>query len=84
MNYRYESPNNYQKTNPYNYKENIKERHYLGKYNPNKEDIDYKNSKLPEIENFTFSDNNVNKNSCINNNNNVSNNFKLVINSIII
>ena len=84
MNHRYESPNNNQKTNPYNYNENIKERHYLGKYNPNKDYIDYKNSKLPEIENFTFSDNNVNKNSCINNNNNVSNNFKLVINSIII
>ena len=70
----YESPKNNKKTNPieYDYYENVKERHYLGKYNPNKDSIVYKNSKIiPEIDTFTFNDNNNSNNS--NKKNNIDN-----------
>ena len=83
---KYESPKNCKKTNPieYNYYENVKERHYLGKYKPDQNDINYKNSKIiPEIETFNFDGNNSapNYNS---NNNNASNKLNFAIKSIII
>ena len=90
MNHCFESPKNCKKTNPieYNYNENIKERHYFGKYNPNNDSMRYKNSKLPEIETFNFSNNcnNVNKNDNIDShdNNNARNKLKYAIKSIII
>ena len=82
----FESPKNCKKTNPieYNYYENVKERHYLGKYKPDENDINYKNSKIiPEIETFNFDSNNtVPKNN--NNDNNASNKLNFAIKSIII
>lgn len=57
MNDSYHSPKNCKKSDPleYNYYENVKERHYLGKYKPNTNDIGFNNSKhTPEIETFNF------------------------------
>ena len=65
MSYRYESPENIKRPNPYEdeYYENVKERHYLGKYKPDTNDINYKNSKyVPEIESFNLNKNNKSKN----------------------
>ena len=77
MSQSYESPKNCKKTNPieYDYYQNVKERHYLGKYKPNKDSIGYKNSKnILEIETFQLYDNKNNNNSNISNgNNNISN-----------
>ena len=68
MSRRYESPENVKRTNPYEYQlyENIKERHYYGKYNPcEKVDSDYpetaaftlgKNSDENEKEKYEFDD----------------------------
>ena len=89
MNSRFESPKNCKKTNPieYNYYENVKERHYLGKYKPDENDIYYKNSKIiPEIETFNFDNNSVVKinNNKDNNDNNASNKLNFAIKSIII
>ena len=56
MNRRSESPENVRRTNPYEYQyyENIKERHYYGKYRPNeKEKNDY-----PETAAFSLLDKN--------------------------
>ena len=56
MSRRYESPINVKRTNPYEYQhyENIKERHYYGKYNPcEKVDCDY-----PETGAFNLENNN--------------------------
>ena len=67
MNQLFESPKNRKKTDPleYNYYENIKEKHYLGRYKPDKNSYGYKNSKyIPEIETFSF--NNKNKSNNIN------------------
>ena len=66
MNVSYQSPKNCKKTDPldYGYYENVKERHYLGKYNPNKNDIGFYNSKYtPEIETFNFFNHNNKSNS---------------------
>ena len=92
MNHNYESPKNKKKTNPieYNYYENIKERHYLGKYKPDTDSIGYKNSKLMsdiEIESFNFNGNSNHNNkisNCNNNDNNGSNKLKYAIKSVII
>ena len=91
MSHFFESPKNNKKTNPieYNYYENVKERHFLGKYRPDKESIGYKNSKFtPEIESFDFNNNNashVNKNNDITNfENNGTDKLKFVIKSTII
>ena len=90
MNRKYESPKNKKKTNPieYNYYENVKERHYLGKYKPDKDSICYQNSQMmPDIESFSFigNSNNSNKINDINNNdNNGSNKLKYAIKSVII
>ena len=83
---KYESPKNCKKTNPieYNYYENVKERHYLGKYKPDQNDINYKNSKIiPEIETFNFDGNN-SAPKYNSNNNNASNKLNFAIKSIII
>ena len=77
MNQLCESPKNRKKTNPleYNYYENVKEKHYLGKYKPDKNSIGYKNSKyIPEIETFNYNyNNNNNKPNNVNINNNIGN-----------
>ena len=86
MSQSYESPKNCKKTNhiEYDYYKNVKERHYLGKYKPDENDINYKNSKIiQEIETFNFDGHNsVPKNN--NNDNNASNKLNFAIKSIII
>ena len=71
------SPKNRKKTNTleYDYYENVKEKHYLGKYKPDKNSIGYKNSKyIPEIETFNFNKNdNNNKPNNVNIDNNIDN-----------
>ena len=87
MNNRFDSPKNCKKTNPieYNYYENVKERHYLGKYKTDENDINYKNSKIiPEIETFNFNSNNPIQKNNNNNDNNASNKLNFAIKSIII
>ena len=93
MSHTYESPKNCKKTNPleYGFYENVKERHYLGKYKQNKNGINYNNSKhTPEIETFNFNNNKLN-NMDINNkkgidkfNYNECNKFTFAIKSTII
>ena len=78
MSYRYESPKNSKKTNPmeYNDNENVKERHHLGKYFPDKNSIGYKNSKyIPEFDYFEFSHKSNNASNNIDNKNNFNNNI---------
>ena len=93
MNQTFQSPKNCKKTNPleYDYYENVKERHYLGKYRPNKNDICYKNSTyVPEIETFNFNNNssdinlNINSNNISNLNYNENNKISFAIKSTII
>ena len=91
MSHCFDSPKLKKKTNPieYNYYENVKERHFFGKYKPDKDIKDHNNSKnIPEISTFNFDDNNLNpanKNININNNeNNETNKLKSLIKSIII
>ena len=52
MSRRYESPENVRRTNPYEYEryENIKERHYYGKYNQEEKD----SSDYPETTAFAL------------------------------
>ena len=58
MSRRYESPENVKRTNPYEYQhyENIKERHYYGKYNPC-EKVDF-DCDYPEAGAFCLEKNN--------------------------
>ena len=63
MSHGYESPKNLRKTNPlkYQYYENVKERHYLGKYRPDENDTDFRDNNdfddFPETSAFGFCSN---------------------------